>query len=92
MALKKKRLQLERMLEQEAQLEAKDDDAVEDQPKAEQRKKDPGYIDLNGYSMIDILDIYYETPERISPEMQTRIMHYLQVKQDARASTNNWMR
>jgi hypothetical protein len=92
MALKKKRLQLERMLEQEAQLETEKDDAVEDKPTVVQRKKDPGYIDLIGYSMIDILDIYYETPERISPEMQTRIMHYLQAKRDARASTNNWMR
>ena len=49
------------------------------------------YIDLTGYSMIDILDIYYETPERISPEMQGCIMRYLQVKSDARASNYNWM-
>jgi hypothetical protein len=72
---------------QEAEADMPPDDEEEIEPEEENKS----YLDLSGYSMIDMLDIYAEAPERISPEWQSRIMRYLQIQRENRYSDDAWL-
>jgi hypothetical protein len=73
---------------QDAAAEIPPDDSEEEEIEPEKESK---YLDLSGWSMIDILDAYNSEPERISPEMHSRIERLLRVRREGELSSEGWM-